>query len=82
MEERAQNLPISSHVIGSGMIAQAYQKHLNLFKNSCIYAAGVSNSGCKDQSEFERERARLIETLQQHDPSQLFVYFGTCVTLP
>lgn len=78
MAESALNLPISSHVVGSGMIAQAYQKNLNSFKNSCIYAAGVSNSGCRDQSEFDRERARLIESLQQHDPSQLFVYFGTC----
>lgn len=44
----------------------------------CIYAAGVSNSGCIDASEFARERHRLADALQQANGVDVFVYFGTC----
>lgn len=47
-------------------------------KTVCIYAAGVSNSACKDVSEFARERLRLETALQQAQQLDAFVYFGTC----
>lgn len=44
----------------------------------CIYAAGVSNSGCRDVHEFARERQRLDAALRQAQHVDCFVYFGTC----
>jgi len=67
-----------SLVVGSGLIAKAFAKDLTTFENIRIYAAGVSNSGCKDFSEFERERERLVVALENHPTKQCFVYFGTC----
>ena len=47
-------------------------------KESCVYAAGVSNSNCSDQREFDRERDRLMIAMEQHRLVDLFLYFGTC----
>ena len=67
-----------NNIIGSGLLARAFSsKNIN-FENACIYAAGVSNSFCKDSSEFLRERNRLKLSLEQADNFQLFIYFGTC----
>lgn len=65
-------------LIGSGLLASAFAKTLSHRDDVCIYAAGVSNSSCVDQSEFDRERVRLGEALKCAHSDQLFVYFGTC----
>ena len=65
-------------IIGSGLIAKAFSQCLNTLDDICIYAAGVSNSGCSDLSEFEREQVRLLEAIQQQPAETLCVYFSTC----
>lgn len=65
-------------LIGSGLLAQAFAPAFSQREDVCIYAAGVSNSGCTDPHEFERERKRLAETLQQARHVDAFAYFGTC----
>jgi nucleoside-diphosphate-sugar epimerase len=75
----SETLPFAGKIIGSGMLARAFQP---VFSDepgkSCIYAAGVSNSGCIQESEFKRERARLTGALQKFIQADPFVYFGTC----
>lgn len=44
----------------------------------CVFAAGVSNSTCKDEAEFARERVRLVQALADQAHTGRFVYFGTC----
>jgi nucleoside-diphosphate-sugar epimerase len=63
---------------GSGLLARAFSKTFSQIGNVCIYAAGVSNSGCSDRHEFEREHQRLTNALQNEIAVDVFVYFGTC----
>ena len=65
-------------MIGSGLLARAFAPNYANQDNVCIYAAGVSNSACRDPHEFEREHTRLSEALRQHADVKTFVYFGTC----
>lgn len=65
-------------IIGSGLLARAFSSRFSQIGNACIYAAGVSNSGCSDRHEFERERQRLTDALQHQIAADVFVYFGTC----
>ena len=65
-------------LIGSGLLAHAFAPAFSHSGDACIYAAGVSNSGCTSVSEFARERQRLTEALQQAKHADVFVYFGTC----
>lgn len=65
-------------LIGSGLLAQAFATAYSQREDVCIYAAGVSNSGCTNPHEFVREQGRLTEALQQAALVDAFVYFGTC----
>lgn len=65
-------------IIGSGLIASAMRPHLPRLPAHCIYAAGVSNSACKDSTEFDRERRRLCESIEAMPAGYRLVYFGTC----
>ncbi|MES2025539.1 MAG: NAD-dependent epimerase/dehydratase family protein [Pseudomonadota bacterium] len=65
-------------IIGSGLLARAFSDTFLAREDVCIYAAGVSNSGCTNPIEFMRERQRLADTLQQTMGVDAFVYFGTC----
>jgi len=65
-------------LIGSGLLAQAFASTFSDREDVCIYAAGVSNSSCTDTLEFQRERKRLADALQQARNVDAFVYFGTC----
>ncbi|MDD2720670.1 MAG: NAD-dependent epimerase/dehydratase family protein [Gallionella sp.] len=65
-------------IIGSGLIAHAFRPFYAHSDRVCLYAAGVSNSGCTDDQEFARERERLTAALQQAQQMDAFVYFGTC----
>ena len=68
-------------IIGTGLLARAFSISKLKNKNAIIYAAGVSNSNCIDQSEFDRERYRLSEALQKSSEINTFIYFGTCSVL-
>lgn len=65
-------------IVGSGLLAQAFSLTYAERDDVCIYAAGVSNSGCSDEHEFERERLRLSAALEQAQHADAFVYFSTC----
>lgn len=65
-------------LIGSGLLAHAFTPAFSQREDVCIYAAGVSNSGCANPHEFAREQERLAEALQQAKHVGAFVYFGTC----
>lgn len=66
-------------IVGSGLIARAFsQGGAYAFDDTCFYAAGVSNSGCRDEREFLRERARLEQAIAACSPDERFVYFSTC----
>ena len=61
-------------IIGDGMIGRA-MADVHGLRGTVVYAAGVSNSACVDEREFNRERQRLTEALQFPG---LFIYFSTC----
>ena len=65
-------------IIGSGLLARAFSPVYDKNGVACIYAAGVSNSGCVDEYEFDRERRRLTEALDSLPVNAVFVYFSTC----
>jgi len=60
-------------IVGSGLIASALKDR----RDRILYAAGVSNSACSDEAEFQRDIDRL--TVYLMEPGR-FVYFGTCAT--
>lgn len=65
-------------IIGSGLLAKAFEDRFAAHVGVCIFASGVANSQCADPAEFERERRLLQDTLVRLSPDVLFVYFGTC----
>ncbi len=65
-------------IIGSGLIAHAFKATYAHSDTVCLYAAGVSNSACRDPHEFARERERLTAALGNMQAVDCFVYFGTC----
>lgn len=66
-------------IVGSGLIATAFiQGGAYAFDDTCFYAAGVSNSGCRDEREYLRERTRLEQTIAACSPGDRIVYFSTC----
>lgn len=66
-------------IVGSGLIARAFIRGgANALAGTCFYAAGVSNSGCRDEREYLRERERLDAALAACPPGDRFVYFSTC----
>ena len=65
-------------IFGSGLLARAFGPQFANSATSCVYAAGVSNSNCSDQREFDRAQDRLMVAMGQHRSAELFLYFGTC----
>ena len=65
-------------IIGSGLIARAFAEHASMLNDTCIYAAGVSNSSCTDPTEFTRDEDRLRAALTAMPASTRLVYFSTC----
>lgn len=66
-------------IIGSGMLANAFRAALPEHSGRlCVYAAGVSNSCCTSEAEFDRERTRLSQALTRAANADPFIYFGTC----
>jgi nucleoside-diphosphate-sugar epimerase len=64
-------------IYGSGLVATAMRR-ASLEEDAVIYAAGVSNSACTDEVEFDRERSRLLQAIDIHSQSNFFLYFSTC----
>jgi nucleoside-diphosphate-sugar epimerase len=56
------------------MIASAFRLARSI-KGSVIHAAGVSDSTCVRQSDFDRDQARLVDSLRN---TGLFIYVSTC----
>ena len=52
-------------LIGSGLLAHAFTPAFSQREDVCIYAAGVSNSGCTNPHEFAREQKRLVEAVSK-----------------
>ncbi|MEN9313634.1 MAG: hypothetical protein RIS35_27 [Pseudomonadota bacterium] len=65
-------------IVGSGLLAQAFAGDWAHRNDVCIFASGVSDSGCVDPERFARERALLERALSDHADTDAFVYFGTC----
>ena len=61
-------------IIGNGLLASKFREYKN--SNVIIFASGVSNSLETRDSEFEREKKLLLETLNKN--SDDIVYFGSC----
>lgn len=65
-------------IVGSGLVAKAFLKFYQKRPSAWIYAAGVSNSTCKDTNEFLREELRLKDALLKGEGAEVFLYFSTC----
>lgn len=63
-------------VIGTGQLAKAFE-NANFDDSICIFASGVSDSNCKDNASFERERNLLTQALKNSDDKKI-VYFSSC----
>ncbi|MEZ8257932.1 hypothetical protein AB4499_15955 [Vibrio cyclitrophicus] len=61
-------------IVGNGLLASKFKKYKN--SNVIIFASGVSNSLETRESEFEREKKLLLETLTKNSGD--IVYFGSC----
>ena len=64
-------------VIGSGLMAQAFQRYKNI-DGVLIFASGVSSSKICSVSDCAREEDLLRKTLDEYDNKILFVYFSSC----
>ena len=63
-------------IIGSGLLARAFGPRFTNSVTNCVYAAGVSNSRCSDQREFDREHDRLVKAMAHYKSADLFLNFG------
>jgi nucleoside-diphosphate-sugar epimerase len=64
-------------IVGSGLLARAFAAQ-SPPADTVVYAAGVSNSSCRDAREFAREQERLSAALSDAATGHRFVYFSTC----
>lgn len=65
-----------ANIIGRGMLALAFSNS-DLEKRFLLFASGVSNSAETRLSEFSRERALLLQTINEN-PDSTIIYFSTC----
>ena len=63
-------------IIGSGLIARAFENEYLDVNDVVIFASGVSNSQCSDVKEFEREKTMIQDALTQYTHAN-FIYFST-----
>lgn len=66
-------------IIGNGQIATIFKNDVDQgkYKNVCIFASGVSNSGCQEEKEFKREERLLLKKLAENKENK-FIYFSSC----
>lgn len=62
-------------IVGKGLIANSFLN--DSLSDVLIFASGVSNSKEEDQSEFQRERDLLIDTISNNRKKKV-IYFSTC----
>jgi nucleoside-diphosphate-sugar epimerase len=65
-------------IIGNGLIAKSLQTYDS--DHVIFIAAGVSNSKCSDQEEFEREKKLVREVVELHTEKKI-VYFSSLSVL-
>jgi len=65
-------------VIGSGLLATAFESFYQNDDDICFFASGVSDSTCRDKSEFEREKKLLMKNISKYYNVGSFVYISTC----
>jgi nucleoside-diphosphate-sugar epimerase len=65
-------------IVGHGLMATAFTPIGRECRGIVVHAAGVSNSGCEDAREFERERLALERTLASASTADCMIYFSTC----
>lgn len=63
-------------IIGTGLLGKAFSKNFDPH-DIIIFASGVSNSKDNNQSEFEREKKLLLNSIRNNIDKQLF-YFSSC----
>lgn len=64
-------------VIGNGLIAQYFRNDFSKSEKIILFASGVSDSQCKDQTQFYREEKLLKKYLYNIKKVNLFLYFST-----
>ena len=64
-------------IIGNGLIGKHFM--IDFFKSDKIilFASGVSDSLCKDESQFKREENLLLSYLENSKNINYFIYFST-----
>ena len=62
-------------IIGNGFLASAFKNQIE--ENFVIFASGVSDSSCTDESSFLREEQLLLNTIVETQ-DKFFVYFSSC----
>ncbi|BAF72481.1 sugar nucleotide-binding protein [Sulfurovum sp. NBC37-1] len=67
-------------IVGNGQIASALKE---CDRDDVVYfASGVSDSTCKDERAFDKEKELLVKMLSNHK-DKTFIYFSSCViTVP
>lgn len=63
-------------IIGNGLIANSFKRHLKGDENLVVFASGVSNSSENDDQEYEREKKLLEHTISKYETKHL-IYFST-----
>lgn len=62
-------------IIGRGQLANAF-KNVDR-KDLLVFASGVPNSNCTDETQFRRERDLLFDTIREY-PDATLIYFSSC----
>lgn len=62
-------------IVGSGLIARAFDPYLSLYPDVTIFASGVSSSSESQENNFQRE-VRLLRKCAEL--SKHIIYFSTC----
>lgn len=62
-------------IIGNGFLANAFNDRIG--ENLVVFASGVSDSACTDESSFLREEQLLLKTIADNQ-GKCLVYFSSC----
>jgi UDP-2-acetamido-2,6-beta-L-arabino-hexul-4-ose reductase len=62
-------------IIGNGFLANAFNNRIG--ENLAVFASGVSDSACTDESSFLREEQLLLNTIA-YNQDKCLVYFSSC----
>jgi nucleoside-diphosphate-sugar epimerase len=63
-------------IIGNGLIASKFKEYKSSFEDCIIFASGVSDSESISESDFNREKNLLIETITKY-PNLKLIYFSS-----